>query len=160
MRFAAGTDPFREGRADRWAWVVILTAIALLPGVYSELPLVRGAGDPLLRLGGAKARFCLLGDSLELAQPCRAGGALSVGLGLVEVISLAGMPSLRSEIIEMTGGHGSSDTATPTRNSPAPQTESVTAASRLVALITPSVALGLTAGFLTAGPACHPHYSD
>jgi hypothetical protein len=63
------------------------------------------ASAPLLCLGGAKTCFCLLTGSLEPAHPCRAGEPLSIGLGLVQVVALAGVLSLCSQIVQMPGGH-------------------------------------------------------
>jgi hypothetical protein len=65
-----------------------------------------GAGAPLLSLSGAKACFCALGGSLELAHARRAGRPLSIGLGLVQVVALAGVLSLCSQIVQVPGGHG------------------------------------------------------
>jgi len=51
------------------------------------------ASAPLLCLSGAKTCFCLLAGALELAHPCRACGPLSVRLGLVQIVALAGVLS-------------------------------------------------------------------
>ena len=66
-----------------------------------------GASAPLLRIDGAKTCFCPLAGSLELAHSRRAGGPLSVGLGLglVQVVALAGVLSLCSQIVRVPGGH-------------------------------------------------------
>ena len=64
------------------------------------------ASAPLLCLDGAKTCFCLLAGSLELAHARRAGGPLSIGLGgLVQVVALAGVLSLCSQIVRVPGGH-------------------------------------------------------
>ena len=42
----------------------------------------------------------------ELADERGAGGRLSVGLGVVPVVTLAGVLSLDSRIVEVSGGHG------------------------------------------------------
>lgn len=67
---------------------------------------VRVAGGPLLCLGRVKTCFCLLACPLELTHACGARGALSIGPGLAQVIPLAGVPSLCSQIVEVAGGHG------------------------------------------------------
>ena len=73
------------------------------------------ASAPLLGLCSAKTCFCLLTRSFELAHACRAGGPLSVGLGLVQVETLAGVLCLGSQIVQMLGGHGfESKTSAPT----------------------------------------------
>jgi hypothetical protein len=59
----------------------------------------------LLSLSKAKACFRLLVGPLELTQSCRAGGPLSVGLRFVELVALAGVRSLRSQVVQVIGGH-------------------------------------------------------
>jgi hypothetical protein len=76
-----------------WASAGILRALA---HIVSTL---------LLSLRKAKACFGLLAGPLELAQACRAGGSLSVGLRFVELVALAGVVSLRSQIVKVIGGH-------------------------------------------------------
>ena len=76
------------------------------PSARTGLAVVRSASAPLLCLCGAKTRFCLLGGAFELAQARQAGGAWSVHLGLVELVTLAGVLSLYSQIVQMPGGHG------------------------------------------------------
>ena len=61
---------------------------------------------PFLCLGGVQARFGLFTGPLELARAFGAGGPLSVGLGLVQVITLAGVLSLDSQVVEVPAGHG------------------------------------------------------
>jgi hypothetical protein len=59
----------------------------------------------LLSLSKAKPCFCLLVGPLELTQPRRAGGPLSVGLRFVQLVALAGVCSLRSQVVQVIGGH-------------------------------------------------------
>lgn len=81
----------------------MVAAVRASAGVL--LVLARIARPLLLSLGKAKACFCLLAGALELAQAFCAGGPLSVGLCLVELIALAGVLSLRSQIAEVIGRH-------------------------------------------------------
>jgi hypothetical protein len=60
---------------------------------------------PLLGLGKAKACFCLLVGTLKLAQALRAGGPLSEGPRLVQLVTLAGVLSLCPKIVEVIGWH-------------------------------------------------------
>jgi hypothetical protein len=89
----AGAKP-RCKAARAWASVRTRRAVAL------------SASAPLLCLSGAKTCFCLLAGSLELAHACRAGGPLSIGLGLVQLVTLAGILSLCSQVVQMPGGQG------------------------------------------------------
>src|SRR6185437_9464798 len=57
------------------------------------------------RLSKAEACFRLLVVPLELAQPCGAGGLLSVGLCSVQLVALAGVISLRSQIVQVFDRH-------------------------------------------------------
>jgi len=59
----------------------------------------------LLSLSKTKACIRPLAGPLELAQTVRAGGPLSVGLRFVELVALAGVLSLRSQIVKVIGGH-------------------------------------------------------
>jgi hypothetical protein len=58
-----------------------------------------------LGLGGAETRFGLLAGPFELPQARRAGGPLSVGLRLVQLVTLAGVLSLCSQIVKVFDGH-------------------------------------------------------
>jgi len=60
---------------------------------------VRAATAPFLCLCGAKTRFCLLVSAFELPQARQTGGTWSVDLGLVELVPLAGVLSLCSQIV-------------------------------------------------------------
>jgi hypothetical protein len=63
------------------------------------------ASASLFSLRGAKTRFCALAGSFELAHTCWADGPLSVGLGLVQLVALAGILSLCSQVVQMPGEH-------------------------------------------------------
>jgi hypothetical protein len=58
-----------------------------------------------LSLGKAKACLRLLVDSFKLEKTCRAGGPLSVGLRFVELVTVAGVFGLRSQIVQVIGVH-------------------------------------------------------
>ena len=76
------------------------------PSVRIWRGVARRASSALLGLSGAQAFFCLLAGSLELAHACGAGRPLSVGPGLVQVVTLAGVLSLDSQIFKVPRGHG------------------------------------------------------
>jgi hypothetical protein len=88
------TQPATRSGGSRWA------------SARTGRAFVRSADASLLCLSGAKTRFCLLVGAFELAQARQAGGALPVDLGLVELIALAGVLSLGSQIVQMPGGLG------------------------------------------------------
>jgi hypothetical protein len=69
------------------------------------LVLARVARALLLSLSKAKAGLRLLVGPLELTQSRPAGGPLSVGLRFVELVALAGVCSLRSQVVQVIGGH-------------------------------------------------------
>jgi hypothetical protein len=78
-----------------------------LPWASAGVPLVlaRVVSPLLLSLGKAKACFRLLVGPLELTHSCRTRGPLSVGLRFVELVALAGVCSLRSQVVQVIGGH-------------------------------------------------------
>jgi hypothetical protein len=75
----------------------------------------------LLSLGKTKACFRPLAGPLELAETGRAGGPLSVGLRFVELVALAGVVSLRSQIVKVIGGHVLAELCRVGRRRDAPQ---------------------------------------
>ncbi len=83
-----------------------LTAIAQsLVSAGTGRAIAGSASATHLSLSSPKTCLCPLAGSLELAHTRLAGGPLSVRLGLVQVVTLAGVLSLGSEVVEMRGGH-------------------------------------------------------
>ena len=74
--------------------------------VRTRRGVARSARAPFRCLSEAETCFCLLGGPLQLAHARRARGAWAIGLGLVQVVALAGVLSLRSQVVEIPGGHG------------------------------------------------------
>src|SRR6185437_14349780 len=83
----------------------LIGAAACWPSAGIVRALVCPGGTLLLGLSKAEACFRLLVVPLELAQPCGAGGLLSVGLCSVQLVALAGVISLRSQIVQVFDRH-------------------------------------------------------
>src|SRR5205085_11915961 len=71
------------------------------------VPRVLAVISSRLLLAFSKAEPCrgLLGGTFELSQACQAGGPLSEGSRLVQLVALAGIPGLRPQVVQVIAGH-------------------------------------------------------
>jgi hypothetical protein len=92
----------RVSKRGEWRWLARLSCWASARILRAVAHVVSAL---LLTLSKTKACFRPLAGPLELAQTVRAGGPLSVGLRFVELVALAGVLSLRSQIVKVIGGH-------------------------------------------------------